>query len=665
MKLKKYLLLILLIGCSVVMAWSQNNEIIITHDEIIRSGARTLADVLARVPGIRISFNTSQSTPSSGPLVSSDSPTQLSSDQFSRVLILFNGHALNKNWYGGADHEWGTGFLEGLKEIHIYTGPAAMSKSGTNGGNGGTSAMDMVIDLIPLTGTDQNGAVDIRLSQSINEDRLDRTLLHLSTGNKWGQDGDYSVFADVTRWLGEDIGESCDLVEPGSRLDRKNPTFQVGGIVKKGPYNFMARHLEHYLFDPCYCGRKWSYTFAEAARTFEFPARWHMQVTAGADRIVSKWGAASSALGEATGPWDKVTEFRILLRAELSREFKTTGVFFGVDFQNIDIDGGAAQSNDYFSVMNFSTTQTRLGANLRLRQDLFGSWKLKGALRVEKTEGYSGVYFLPELSLLYKKGGTDFGISYAAGHRYMDTWYRVGSGNYNPNNPVPMTPYIIPIELKPELNRQLRAWVNQELSGPWTIYAAAFIGKYSHLMGIDWDYALEHQFNQLRAIEVGSYSYWGGIGSLFYRGTQLTIGGNISFQGTFDAQLAERQLYLDLEGKRPLYLAPVTANIFLDWNLTQRITFSGRYFISGSARNGGIDLTTANFETIYNTKQFIDTSSYSMLDISFRLLNIWKKFELQLTAHNLLDKHARLPIVEGGTFLTRGREITLTLRRQF
>ena len=78
-----------------------------------------------------------------------------------------------------------------------------------------------------------------------------------------------------------------------------------------------------------------------------------------------------------------------------------------------------------------------------------------------------------------------------------------------------------------------------------------------------------------------------------------------------------------------------------------------------------IYLTSPDFETIYNTKQFVDTPSYSMLDISFRLLNIWEKFELQLTAHNLLDKHARLPIVEGGTFFSRGREITLTLRRQF
>jgi hypothetical protein len=668
--LKKYLPLLLIV-CFTPFIGAESNKnpgetnpdrigvYILTHDEIVRSGARNLEDVLARLPGMRMSTNSVQSRPSAGPLVSSDSPTQLSASHFSRVLILFNGHPLNKYWHGGADHEWGTGFIEGLKEIHVYTGPAAMARSGGNG------AMDLVIDLIPFNGADQKGSFDIRLTQSLSEDRLDKSLLHFSTGDNWGENGHFSVFGDVTRWGGVDVLELCDLAEPGSRMDRKNPTFQMGGIIKKGRFDFMVRHLQHYHFDPNNCGRKWAYTFFEASRTFKFPARWDMPITASVDHIVSKWGAASSAAGKATGDWDKVTEFRILLRAGLKREFKRTSIFFGADFQNIKIDGGAERSDDYFSVMHFSTRRNRLGANLRLLQQLSGPWWLRGAIRLEKAQGYANVGFLPEISLFYKGRKTNFGLNYATGQRYMDTWYRVGSFNYNPNNAVFMTPYIVPVELKPERNRQLNAWIDQELGGPWVFHARAFTGKYSHLMGLDWDYALEYQFNQLRAMNFGSYSYWGGAGSLFYRGEHLRIGANVSFQGVFDSQLTARQFYVSREGNQPLYLPPVLANFFLDWTLSRRVSLSARFHTSGGARNGGIDLTSPFFEFIFDTEPFENTPSYTNLDISLRLFNLWKKFEIQLSVHNALNHHARLPMVEGGSFLSRGRELTLTLRRRF
>jgi hypothetical protein len=632
---------------------------IVTHDQIVRSGARHLADVLVRIPGIRLAVNSVQSRPSAGPLVSSDSPTQISASHFSRILILFNGHPMNKYWHGGADHEWGTGFLEGLKEIRVYTGPAAMA------GNGGDGAMDMVIDLVPFDGSDQKGSVDIRLGQSFGEDRLDKSLLHLSTGNRWGSNGHFSIFADVTRWGGADIIEPPDSAEPGSRMERKDPTFQVGGIFKKGPYSFMVRHMDHDHFDPLYIGRRWTYTFAEAGRTFKLAERWNLQLTAGADRSVSKWGRASSAAGEAIGDWDKVTESRLSIRAGLSGEFKKTSLFFGADFQGFKIDGGAERSDDYYSVVNFSSRRSRAGASLRLTQRISGPWSLRGAIRVEKAEGYADAAFLPEVSLFYKKGNTHFGLSYAAGHRYMDTWFRVGSDYGNPGNAAVTMPYIVPVELKPERNQQLKAWINREFGASWSFHARAFIGKYSHLMGLDWDYALEYLFNQLRAIEVGNYSYWGGTAALYYRGEQLGIGANVSVQGTFDSNLTARQFYLSGEGNQPLFLPPVTANIFLDWDLSQHLSLSARFYIAGGARNGGIDYSSPTFEFIFDREPYENTPSYTNLDISLRLFNIWKKIEIQLSVHNALNEHARLPMIEGGTFLTRGREITLTLRRKF
>ena len=651
--------------------WAESNEnsavetpepigvYIVTHDEIVRSGARDLSDVLARVPGIRITFNSSQSRPSAGALVSSDSPTRLAASHFSRILMLFNGHQVNKYWHGGADFEWSTGFLEGLKEIRVYTCPATAAVKG------GTGAMDMVIDLIPFEGNDQKGSVDVRLTQSFNQHRLDKSLLHVGTGNLWGQDGHYSVFADVTQWGGVDVLEPCETAEPGSRMDRKNPTFQFGVLFKKGAYDVMARHLEHDHFDPYNCGRKWGYTFIEARRSFEFPAKWDFQVTAGADHIVSKWGAASSAQGEAVGDWDKVTEFRLMLRAQLKRDFKKTSIYFGVDYLNFKIDGGPERSDDYFSVMNFSTRRSRAGADLRLVRRLAGPWWFKGAVRVEKAQGYGDTAVLPEVSLLYKKGTTRFGLGYATGHRYMDTWYRVGSNYYNPGNAVPTAPYIVPVELKPELNRQFKLFIARGFGRSWEFQVDGFMGKYSHLMGLDWDYTLEYLFNQLRAMEVGNYSYWGGAGSLFYRGERLRIGANVSFQGVFDAQLSARQLYVSVDGDHPLFLPPVTANFFLDWDITRRVLLSARFFTAGGARNGGTDLASPAFETVFDVEPFQDTPSYTNMDVSLRFVNIWKKIEIQISAHNVFDDHVRLPMIEGGTFLSRGREITLTLRRQF
>lgn len=663
----KFSLLLLVMVFLTSFVWGESREkaaverpgvYILTHDDIVGSGARDLADLLARIPGIRVSTNSSQSMPSAGPLVSSDSPVRMSANQFSRVLFLFDGHPLNKNWYGGANQEWGTGFLEGLKEVRVYTGPAAAAWNGWNGG------MDMIVDLVPFDGADQDGAFDVRLTQSLNEDRADKSLLHLRTGNRLGEDGRFSFFADVTRWAGADVLEGWSSSGMGERMGRKAPTFQVGAMIKKGRYDFMARHLEHYFFDPNYCGRKWSYTFVEGSRTFDFPAGWEMKITGSADHIVSRWGAASSAEGEATGDWDKVKELRLSLRAGFSREFKRTSIFIGADFQNVHIDGGPDRDGDYASVMNFSSRRNIVGGTLRLVQRFSDAWSLRGALRVEKAEGYSDTAFLPELSLFYNRGNTFFGLSYAVGHRYMDGWFRVGSGSYSAGNTVTPVPYIVPVELKPERNGQLRARLEQGFGGSWVVRAEAFMGKYSHLMGFDWDYAFEQGFGQLRAMDVGNYSYWGGSGSIVYRGKHLRCGVSVSFQGVTDSQLTPRQLYVSGEGDRPLFLPPTTANVFVDWKLFRKVSLYASFSTFGGARNAGVDLSSPTLDTVYNAGLFADTSSYSNLDVSLRLFNIWKGFEIQLSVHNALNDFVRLPMLEGGTFLSRGRELTLTLRQR-
>ena len=182
---------------------------------------------------------------------------------------------------------------------------------------------------------------------------------------------------------------------------------------------------------------------------------------------------------------------------------------------------------------------------------------------------------------------------------------------------------------------------------------------------MDWDYTLEQGFSSLRAADIGDYSYWGGSGSIFYKWENLRIGANVSFQGVYDSRLSPRQLYLSEEEDRPLFLSPVTANFFLDWDIFRHLSLSAHFNTSGSARSAGVDLSSLTLDTVFNAGIFTDTPSYSSLDFSIRLINIWKKLELQFTVHNALNDHARLPTLEGGTFLTRGRELTLTLGHEF
>lgn len=663
---------LLLIVCSASLVWTNmwadkgsaagpiadgKGVYIISHEQMVRWGVRNLEDVLARVPGIRMATNSVQSRPASGPLVSSDSQTRLAASHFSRILFLFNGHALNKYWHGGADHEWATGFIEGLKEIRVYTGPAATAAAG------GKGAMDMVIDLVPYTGAEQNGSYDIRLSQSLNDDRLDRSMLHFSTGNNWDEDGHYSIFADLTQRGGFDIPGHLGFGHEGSRMERKDPSFQLGAIISKGKFNLMARHLGHKHFDPYYVGRNWSNTFAEAGGTFSLGEKWDLDLTAGFDFHQSTWGAASSSEGEATGNWDKVSETRFQIRAGLKYKSKKTSALLGIDYENFKIDGGPENSGDPYSVMNFSTTRGRAGADLRLMYNVSESWSLRAAMRLEKAQGYEKTYMLPEIGFHYQKDATAFGLNYATGHRYMDTWYRVGSYYGNPDTAFSPMNYIVGVELKPEVNRQVKLYFNREVGEFWVLNVSGFFGKYSHLMGLDWQFSYMNMFNMLMAAEVGNYSYWGGSGSLFYRKKGFSMGANLSYHGVTDSDLTGRQLYVAEDGKQPLFLPPMTANVFLDWTIIRNLSFSARFHLAGGAKNGGIDLYSGAFQVEYDQEPFIDSKAYNTLDVSLRLFNIRKKFEVQLSIHNALDEQVRLPMIEGGTYWSRGREITLTLRR--
>lgn len=628
---------------------------VLTHEDILNAGARDLADLLAALPGIRIARDRSRSFPASGPLVSSDTGTQLSAGQMSRVLILFKGHSLNKAWFGGADQDWSTGFLEGLKEIRVYTGPTASYRNGTGG------AVDMVVDLIPFEGADQKGAVDLRLSQSLNADRFDKSLFHARGGDRWGGDGQYAWFGDVTRWGGEDVRQAGSDFAKGDRMDRKDSTWQVGGLVQQGDFELMARHLQHEYFDTAFCGRRWGYSLVEGTQALELPDGWRMKVTLGGDHIVSKWGLASSATTQVEANWDQVKESRVSLRVEAGCEVAAgTSIRVSLDARNAWVRGGPDQGPADQSVMNFSVRRGAGGAAVTVLERINPSWSLEGGLRLERVSGFTNIGALPTLSALYREGRTEAGIRYAEGLRYMDLWYRFGSGTFGPG----FVPYVAGRELKPERNQQLSLWLKRGLGGPWSLAWNGSIGKYSHLMGFDWDFAEAQGFNQVRAATVGGYRYWDGTGSVRYEAGALAMDASLSYQRSYGARLIPRQLYAT-PGGEALYLPPLAGSVGVLWKPNRGLVFSGRYHAFSRTRNAGMDPAGGAFNPSYDQGPYGDLPSGSTLDLSLRALELWNRTELQVTVHNALNSHERQPLVEGGYFFSRGRELNLIARRRF
>lgn len=628
---------------------------VLSREDIVNSGARDLADLLATLPGIRIAQDRSRSFPASGPLVSSDAGTQLSAGQMSRILILFKGHSLNKAWFGGADQDWSTGFLEGLKEVRVYTGPAASYRNGTAG------AVDMVVDLIPFEGADQKGGVDVRLSQSLNADRFDKSLFHARGGDRWGSDGQYAWFGDVTRWGGEDVRQAGSDFVKGDRMDRKDPSWQVGGLVQKGDFELMARHLQHDYFDTAFCGRRWGYSFIEGTQALELPDGWRMKVALGGDHIVSKWGLASSATTQTQANWDQVKESRASLRVEAQYEVAETSIQVSLDARNAWLRGGPDQGPADQSVMNMSVRRGEGGAAVAVLERINPSLSLEGGLRLERVSGFTNIGALPSVSTLYREGRTEGGIRYAEGLRYMDLWYRFGSGTSGAS----FVPYVEGQELKPERNQQLSLWWKRRLGGPWSVEWNGAIGKYSHLMGFDWDFAEAQGFNQVRAASVGGYRYWDTSGSLRYETRVFDADASLSYQRSYDVRLTPRQLYAT-PGGDALYLPPLVGSIGVVWRPSSGLVFSGRYRTFSRSRNAGMDLGAGGtFNPSYNQGPYADLPSGSTLDLSLRALELWKHTELQVTVHNALNTHERQALVEGGHFFTRGRELNLIARRRF
>ncbi len=621
---------------------------VITREEILNSGARTLSDLLAWLPGMRVAMDRAQAMPVGGAVVSPD--------QFSRVLIMLDGHRLNKSWRDGADQEWDTGFLENLKEIRVYSGPATVAF--------GAGALDLAIDLVTLDGADQQGRVSAAALVSANADRLDKVRLHGHFGNTFHDDGQYFVSADWTEWQGQNVDRTGTWFTTADRYGRKEPTWQVFGSLTKGPWDLRARILRQEARQTHCCGTWWQYVFADGSRAVRLSDGWVLNLGASLDHIETRWGNYPTAEADDFRPTAAVVERRLGARAGLEWSDPRTHFTFELDYRNDDI-------HDRGDSIPGGLSSTRIRANagfgsglVNVARRLGAGWTLRAGVRVEKSAYYDWDA-VPDVSLTYEGGQTALSLRYAHGLRYEDTWWRVGSATLTPGDSPVYAPYIIGHPVDPEVNRELRLVFDQGMGAGVTAGVRVFGGEYAHLQGLDWEYILAHDFQYLRTADLGGYRYWGATGLVRLVTGTLTAEVNVNWHDAFDVRLAGRQLFVDPFDERVLYLSPLVGNVLIDWQPVERVVVTARVHLRDGADNAGLDYAGGTYDPVYDTARYPDTGSTARLDLSVRLRRIWRRLELQGTVSNALNNRDRLPLVEDGYFYRPRPAFLLSLRWAF
>lgn len=125
-----------------------NGVTVFTADDISRTGARTLADLLRLVPGIDVRYGTNKTNIST---INIDARGLIGSSGVgnNHILLLIDGRPTNEYWFGQfqADERLA---LNNIKKIEVIVGPASPLY--------GTNAMDAVIQIFTKSAKDLAGA---------------------------------------------------------------------------------------------------------------------------------------------------------------------------------------------------------------------------------------------------------------------------------------------------------------------------------------------------------------------------------------------------------------------------------------------------------------------------------------------------------------------------
>jgi len=215
---------------------------VISADEIKKTGARDLMDVLSLVPGFSPSFE----------VVGTYWLGVRGIMGQSRVILLIDGQAINELMYNTV--ELNNHFsLDQIRQIEIIRGPG----SSVYGGN----AVLSVINIVTKSGEEMNGA-SVGLSYSQMEKTYGRQNATLSAGTK-AKDLDISLHSFIGKSNASDqmyntlTGEQYDLSKGGAEITTQyaNLGLSYKGLNARVIYdNFNTNTVDfyNYIFDPAF-----------------------------------------------------------------------------------------------------------------------------------------------------------------------------------------------------------------------------------------------------------------------------------------------------------------------------------------------------------------------------------------------------------------------------
>lgn len=170
---------------------------VITHEEILRSGARSLSEALRRAPNLLISQQSPSSSVVSARGFGGNTPDQNFSN---KLLILIDGRSVYSPLFSGVFFDQLDLLLEDIDHIEVISGPGATLW--------GANAMNGVINIITRSSRDTESA--FVQTAAGNQD----TELGARYGGAFGRDGSYRLYA-----LGFDR-ESFELNDGSNAHDR-------------------------------------------------------------------------------------------------------------------------------------------------------------------------------------------------------------------------------------------------------------------------------------------------------------------------------------------------------------------------------------------------------------------------------------------------------------
>lgn len=179
---------------------------VITREDIRRSGATTIADLLRMVPGVHVARANSESY--------ALSVRGFSEQYANKLLVLMDGRTVYSPIFSGVFWERVDDILEDIERIEVIRGPGA-SLWGANAVNG-------IINIITRKAADTQG-----LYSSLALGTEDREILSLRYGDKLGDGAAYRVYVkarerdESVNAMGRDDLDDWRQVQGGFRMDWK------------------------------------------------------------------------------------------------------------------------------------------------------------------------------------------------------------------------------------------------------------------------------------------------------------------------------------------------------------------------------------------------------------------------------------------------------------